>query len=1072
MNDFFYHLKHLFYPLFNVQTTFAASKSIANLKRQEMKDLRRFLLSTMLLFVCVAIQAQKIEASGTVVDATGEGVIGATVMEKGTSNGTVTDFDGNFTIKVNEGAILTISYIGYQTVELPAQSGMKVTLKDDAEMLQEVVVTGYQVQRKADLTGSVGVVETKDFKTSNTDPMASLQGKVPGMTITSNGSPSGEADVHIRGIGSMGGSSTSPLYIVDGMPFSGSLNSLNASDIETMQVLKDAASASIYGSRAANGVVVITTKKGKKGDKVNIDFNASVSMAWMSQKMKLLNTQQYATALVQSALNDGKNPADYAKNYGLALDVAGGTPISVYNPVTGAMESYAVGGFYDGYMNSNRTMRYSDTDWVDEISRKGITQNYDLSLSKANDKGSSLFSVGYKKALGVLKHTDFENFSARFNSSYKINSIITVGENATFSYSNNVDCAPLENALKIAPTLPVYEEDGVTFSGPVGGMSDRQNPLRELYHNKDNRLKKWRIFANAYVDITPIKGMLFRSNFGIDYTNSNIRSLQITWNSDVVKNSTNASTLSQTHSTKWTWSNTLQYNFDIIENHNLNILLGIEAHQDNYIDFSARRTNYPLETFDYMWPNAGTGIQNVTGAGDSYKLMSYFGKIDYNWNDLLLASFTLRHDGSSRFGKNHQYGTFPSVSLGYRLSKHINAEWLRDWKIRASYGVTGNQGMNSNTAHFGLYVADYGSSRENSTAYDLNLQKSGTLPSGYYKLQSANEDLKWESSSQWNLGTDFLLFNDDLYGSCDLFFKETKDMLVQPAFLGAIGFGGQTWINGPTLKNWGMEFTLGYRHKTSYGLSFDVTANADFYRSKVTYLPEKSKNSYEHNDYHNLAQDERAYGSRIGYVVEGLYQSREEVLSRGQAGARVGGLKYADLDGDGMINEKDRTWIFNPVPNFSYGVNVNLSYRNFDFTMFWQGVAGVDVINDQKFQTDFWSITDAGSNKGERLIDAWTPANSGSTIPALTTSNGADEGRLSSYFVENGSYIKMRTLQLGYTLPETIAKKLLLSKARVFLSGDNLLTIKSKTLTCSDPESTAWNYPHTASFTFGIQLGF
>ena len=452
--------------------------------------------------------------------------------------------------------------------------------------------------------------------------------------------------------------------------------------------------------------------------------------------------------------------------------------------------------------------------------------------------------------------------------------------------------------------------------------------------------------------------------------------------------------------------------------------------------------------------------------------MSYFGKIDYNWNDLLLASFTLRHDGSSRFGKNHQYGTFPSVSLGYRLSKHINAEWLRDWKIRASYGVTGNQGMNSNTAHFGLYVADYGSSRENSTAYDLNLQKSGTLPSGYYKLQSANEDLKWESSSQWNFGTDFLLFNDDLYGSYDLFFKETKDMLVQPAFLGAIGFGGQTWINGPTLKNWGMEFTLGYRHKTSYGLSYDVTGNVDFYRSKVTYLPEKSKNSYEHNDYHNLAQDERAYGSRIGYVVEGLYQSREEVLSRGQAGARVGGLKYADLDGDGMINEKDRTWIFNPVPNFSYGVNVNVSYRNFDFTMFWQGVAGVDVINDQKFQTDFWSITDAGSNKGERLIDAWTPANSGSTIPALTTSNGADEGRLSSYFVENGSYIKMRTLQLGYTLPETIAKKLLLSKARVFLSGDNLLTIKSKTLTCSDPESTAWNYPHTASFTFGIQLGF
>ena len=1035
-----------------------------------MKQAKRILLSFLMLLTCIIMYAQQ-EITGTVTDAMGP-VIGATVMEKGTNNGTVTDFDGNFKLKVQAGKTLVFSYIGYKTIELPAQEGMQVKMEDDSQTLGEVVVTGYQVQRKADLTGSVGVVETKDFKTSNTDPMSSLQGKVPGMTITSNGSPSGEADVHIRGIGSMGGSSTAPLYIVDGMPYSGSLNSLNASDIESMQVLKDAASASIYGSRAANGVIVITTKKGKKGDKINIDFNASVSVSWMTQKMKLLNSQQYATALVQAALNDGKNPADYAQNYGLALNVVGGTPITVYNPVTGTMDSYSVGGFYDGYMNAKKTMIYSDTDWVDEIGRTGVTQNYDLSFSKATDKGSSLFSVGYKKALGVLRYTDFENFSARFNSSYKINKIVTVGENATFSYSNNVDCAPLENALKIAPTLPVFESDGVTYSGPVGGMSDRQNPLRELYHNKDNRLKKWRIFANAYVDITPIKGMLFRSNFGIDYTNSHIRSLQHTWDSDVVRNSTNASELAQTHSTKWTWSNTLQYNFDIVANHNLNVLLGIEAHQDNGINFSSRRVDYPLEDYDYMWPDAGTGIQTATGYGDAYKLMSYFGKLDYNWNDQLLASFTLRHDGSSRFGKNNQFGTFPSVSLGYRLSKHINAPWLRDWKIRASYGVTGNQGMNSNTAHYGLYVADYGAGRDTSTAYDINLQKSGTLPSGYRKQQSSNEDLKWESSSQWNFGTDFSLFNNELYGSYDLFFKETKDMLVQPAFLGAIGEGGQTWINGPTLKNWGMEFNLGYRHKTAYGLSYHVNGNIDFYRSKVTYLPENSKNSYEHNDYHNLAQDQKAYGSLIGYVVEGLYQSREEVLAHGQAGARVGGLKYADLNGDGKINEADRTWIFNPVPNFSYGINVDLGYKDFDFTMFWQGVAGVDVINNQKYQTDFWSITDAGSNKGERLIDAWTPANSSSSIPALTTSNGADEGRLSSYFVENGSYIKLRTLQLGYTLPTSLVKKLLLSKARIYLSGDNLWTIKSSSLTCSDPENTAWNYPHTASFTFGIQVGF
>ena len=1031
---------------------------------------KRFLLSFLCLLCSIIMYAQQ-EIKGTVTDAMGP-VIGATVMEKGTQNGTVTDFDGNFTLKVEPGRMLVFSYIGYQTQELPAKDGMKVEMKDDALSLNEVVVTGYQVQRKADLTGSVGVVETKDFKASTTDPMASLQGKVPGMTITTSGSPSADAAVSIRGIGSMGGSSTAPLYIVDGVPYSGSLNSLNTSDIESMQVLKDAASASIYGSRAANGVIVITTKKGKKGDKINIDFNASVSVSWMTNKMKLLNSQQYATALVQSALNDGKDPVEYAKNYGLSLNAVGGTPITVYDPTLGAMTSYSVGGFYDGFMNAKRTMPYSDTDWVDEIGRTGVTQNYDLSFSKASEKTSQLFSVGYKKSLGVLRYTDFENFSARFNSTYKLNKIISVGENAQFSYSDNVDCAPLENALKMAPTLPVYEIDGTTFSGPVGSMSDRQNPLRELYHNQDNRLKKWRIFANAYVDITPLKGLLFRSNFGIDYTNGYIRALTHSFESDVVRSDITASEMAQTHSTKWTWSNTLQYNFDFLNNHNLNILLGLEAHQDNGVDFAGRRVDYPMETVDYMWPSAGTGIQTVRGAGDGYKLMSYFGKLDYNWNDQLLASFTLRYDGSSRFGKNNQYGTFPSVSLGYRLSKHIKASWLRDWKIRASYGVTGNQGMNSNIAHYGLYVADYGSGRDTSTAYDLNLQRSGTFPSGYRKEQSANEDLKWETSSQWNFGTDFSLFNNELYGSYDVFFKKTKDMLVQPAFLGAIGEGGQTWINGPSLENWGMELVLGYRHKTAYGLSYHVTGNVDFFRSKVTFLPENSKNSYEHNDYHNLAQDEKAYGSRIGYVVEGLYQSRQEVLAGGQAGARVGGLKYADLNGDGRINENDRTWVYNPVPNFSYGINVNLAYKNFDFTMFWQGVAGVDIINDQKFQTDFWSITDAGSNKGERLIDAWTPANSGSDIPALTTSNGADEGRMSSYYVENGSYAKLRTLQLGYTLPANIAKKVLLSSARIYFSGDNLWTIKSGSLTCSDPESTAWGYPHTASFTFGLQVGF
>lgn len=1028
-----------------------------------------------LLMLTLQAMAQTVKISGTVTSKSdGEPLIGATVKEVGTQQAAVTDFDGNFTIQVKKGAQLQFSYVGFDTQTLAAANGMKVELSDAAE-LQELVVTGYQVQRKADLTGAVGVVETKDFKPSTPDPMSSLQGKVAGMTITTSGSPSGDADVKIRGISNMGNSATAPLYIVDGMPFSGSLSSLNSSDIESMQVLKDAASASIYGSRASNGVVIITTKKGKKGEKVNVDFNASVTVAWMSQKMNLMNSQQYATAAAQAALNDGLDAEAYCNNYGLTLKADGGTPITVYNPETKQMENYAVGGMYNGYINEKKSMLYSDTDWQDVISRTGVTQNYDLSLSKATDKGSALFSFGYKKATGVLKYTDFENFSGRINSSYKINHVISVGENANISYSNNVDCAPLENALKMSPIIPVYEVDGETFAGPVKSMSDRQNPLRELYHNKDNRLKKWNIFANAYVDITPIKGLLLRSNFGLDFTGSYIRSMTHTFSSDRVANATSSSAMSQTNSTKWTWTNTAQYNFQIKKVHDFNILAGIEVHNDDNVNLSARRDNLEQETIQYMWPDAATGIQYANGTGNAYRLMSYFGKVDYNWDDRLLASFTIRHDGSSRFMGDNQYGTFPSGSLGYRVSKHIKADWLRDWKVRVSYGVTGNQNINSNTAAYRLYTADYGNDRTTSTAYDLNVQGSGTFPSGYRRTQFGDANLKWETTSQWNIGTDFSLFDNELYGTWDIFFKETKDMLIKPAYLAAYGEGDGSgaWCNGPTMKNWGMEFNLGYRHKTAYGLSYNVSGNLDFYRCKVTYMPESVKNAVgEHTKEHNLADEGKAYGARLGYVVDGLYQSQAEVDKYNQGDARVGGPKYVDLNGDGKIDSKDKTWVYNPVPDFSYGLNVDLAYKNWDLNMFWQGVAGVDVVNVQKYQTDFWALNDPGQNKGDRVLEAWSTINTASSIPALTTTAHNEGAEFNSYFVENGSYVKLRTLQLGYTLSGNLLKKLMISKARLYLSGNNLWTIKSGSLTCTDPENPSFAYPHTASFTFGMQVSF
>ncbi len=1035
-------------------------------------NLSRFLMSSALCVVCTMANAQKVKMSGVVTDPTGETVIGASVMVKGTKDGAVTDLDGNFQIDADPGATLVISYIGYKTQEVKAASDMKIMLQEDANDLQEVVVTGYTTQKKADLTGSVAVVSTKNLKTTaDTDPMRALQGRVPGMTVTTTGSPIGTGTVRIRGIGSFN-SSQDPLYIVDGVPTNNALNSLNTNDIESMQVLKDAASASIYGSRASNGVIIITTKKGKKGDKIAIDFSANVTAQFYTNqsKMKLLNSAQYATAMAQAALNDGKDPVAYAANYGIDLNAATGTPITVWNPATSQYENYTINGRYDGFINEKKTMRFSDTDWVDAISQTGISQNYDLSLSHANDKHSAMFSLGYKKNEGVLKYTDFENISARLNTSWNLNKIVTVGENLTVTYSSQVDCAPMENALKMAPIVPVYEEDGKTFAGPVGSMSDRQNPAREQYMNRNNHLDYWRIFGNGFLEVKPIKGLTLRSNFGIDFKTSFINAMTNTFQSDIVRNDIAKTTLSNNNETNWTWSNTAQY-VTTIDKHNIDVLGGIEVSKQSIVDFSAYSEGYALEDIDYMWPNAATGTMRNSGAKVGYRLASFFGKVNYNWDDLLLASFTIRHDGSSRFGKAHRWGTFPAASLGFRFSNLLKKDWLDDAKLRLSWGQTGNQAIDNN-AQFGLYVVDYGLDRVTSTAYDILLQGSGTFPSGYRATQLANPNLKWESATQYNVGLDYTLFGNSLYGTIDAYIKNVKDMLINPAYLGATGEGGNMWQNGPSLRNWGMEFTLGYRTTLPCGLGLDLNGNLDFFRNKVTYLPSTTTGAYAHTTTEDLVQSGKPYGSIVGYVADGIFQTQEEVDASGQPNARLGGLKYRDLDGDKKITDADQTWIYDPVPAFSYGLNIALTYKGFDLSMFWQGVCNQDVYNNQKFQTDFWAVADPGNNKGTRLLDAWNTNNTGSSIPRLSTMNTADEGRASSYFVENGSYLKLRTLQVGYNIPKSFLSKLKMSSARVYVSGQNLLTIKSSSLTCSDPENPNWNYPLSTSLSFGLQVGF
>ena len=1036
-----------------------------------MKQLKRALLSFCLLLASTLLYAQA-EISGTVVDPTGETVIGATVMEKGTSNGTVTDFDGNFKLKVEAGKTLVISYIGYLTQEVPAANGMKVTLQDDALALEEVVVTGYTTQRKADLTGAVSVVSVNELaKQNENNPMKALQGRVPGMNIQADGNPSGAATVRIRGIGTL--NDNDPLYIIDGVPTKAGMHELNGNDIESIQVLKDAASASIYGSRAANGVIIITTKKGKDG-KVKINFDASVAASLYTNKIETMNASQWGRAFWQASVNDGVNPNNnnLGYNYNWSYDAAG-------HPVLNGMTM-------NMFLDENASVRTGDTDWFKEITRTGVVQQYNVSVSNGSEKGSAFFSMGYYNNKGTIKDSQFSRLSARANSDYKLfDGKVIIGENFTLNRTKGVD-APggiLENALEFNPNFPIYAENG-EFAQALGAYSERENPLSLLHNNKDNEYTQWRTFGDAHISILPFKGFMIRTTLGMDYTQKEQRFFTYPIANGKMKRTDTAVESKQEHTMRWMWNVIATYNLEIGK-HRGDAMVGIELNRQDYKWNSAKRYDLSVLTTDYMWPSAGAGRQLAEGSGDGFSLLSYFGKINYTYADKYMGSVTVRRDGSSRFGSNNQYGIFPSVSLGWRLSQEKfmqkASSWLDDLKLRYSWGQTGNQEI-SNTARYTLYrsVVSTGlwGSGQAGSSYDIAGTNGGyQLTNGYVRSQRGNDDIKWETTTQHNVGLDFAILRNEIYGSLDWFHKMTKDILLPMDGIGAMGEGASKWINAGEMKNMGWELSVGYRHKLESGFSWDINGNISRYTNEITKLPETvaAKGTFGGNGVKSVVG--HPMGSQVGYIADGIFKSQEEIDNHAtQEGAGLGRIRYKDLNGDGRISEADQDWIYDPTPDFTWGLNVYLQYKNFDFTMFWQGVQGVDVdCRGYKSQTDFWANSNINVpylNKGIRALDAWSPANPGSDIPALTNADTNNEGRVSSYYIENGSYLKLRTIQLGFNVPTKFSEKLRMERIRLYLSAQNLVTIKSKKFSGADPENPGFNYPIPLNMTFGLNVSF
>lgn len=1015
-----------------------------------------------IIFLCITIHgfAQQMKVEGTVTDKSNHTpVIGATVISQ--KQTAITDSTGHFSLKADAKELITISCLGMNTITIPVPASGKIAAELSANIsdLNQVVVTGYQTQRKADLTGAVSVVNVGDLKKQAVaSPVKALQGQVPGVFITSSGSPGAPVTVRIRGVGTL--NDNDPLYIIDGVPTKAGMHELNSNDIETMQVLKDASAASIYGARAANGVIIITTKQGRSG-RMQVNANAYTAVQTYTTKPKMLNAGGYGQAYWQAAVNTGRDPNANSIGYNFQWHADNnGTPV---------LDKILLPEYIDG---DRRTMRTANTNWFDAISQTGIVQSYDLSVTNGTEKGSYLFSLGYFDNKGVIKTTGFNRLSARMNANYKLlKGRLQVGENFTINRTKEVqDPGVLNLSLQALPIVPVHTVDGIGWGGPWGGMNDRQNPVRLLMDNQQNGYKYLRIFGNVHADLSIINGLNLRTSAGIDYGNYLSDNFQKKYQSGYLTGTENQLTMNYSNSSRVTWTNTLNYN-RTFGRHLVNAVAGTEFYKQTDVSFWASRKNYAIEDPNYTYLDAGTGEKNNGGGGAINALMSFFGKVNYTYDSRYLASLTIRRDGSSRFGIHNQYGTFPAFSLGWRLSqeeffKKNIPSFVSDLKLRYGWGQTGNQEI-SNVGAYSIYVTDY-----NGTSYDIAGANTGTLPSGYHITQRGNDHLKWEATTMSNYGVDFGFWEQKLTGSFEYFMKKTSDILVLPPYIAVMGEAGNQWVNGASMENKGWELALTYNGQVSE-VEFQVSGNISGYKNKITKLPESVVNNYGGNGLNDNILG-RPVNSYYGYVTDGLFRTQKEVdESARQLGKGLGRIRYKDLNSDGVIDDRDRTWIGTPHPDFIYGLNLALQWRNFDFSAFFQGVQGNYVINDVKYNTDFWSVRETGSNKGSRLLNAWSPQNPNSSIPALSATDDNFESRFSTYFVERGDYLKLRNIQLGYNFSKQLLNRLSIQKLRVYVGGDNVwLLHKNKSFTGLDPENPGFGYPNPAVFTGGVNVTF
>lgn len=1033
-----------------------------------------------LSFICchsLVFAQQKI--TGKIVDEKSQPLPGATVAIKGGTKGVSANAEGIFSIQAEKGQVLEFTYLGKvaETVTVESHSIINITLKEQAASdLNEVVVIGYMTQKKADLTGAVSVVTTQELNKNHgtTNVLEALQGVVPGMHITTDGNPTGNFGMQIRGLSSLN-STASPLIVIDGVPSRMNLRDINADNIASLQVLKDAASATIYGAEGAAGVILIETKKGSVG-KAKISYNGSFGVSAFLNKVDMLNTQQYGQALWQAAVNGGKNPNTETQiyDYEWHTDANGVAVLDRVIPLQ--------------YLSKDSTMLAANTDWLDEISQLGMQNNHQLTISGGNDKSTSLLSLNFFENRGTQMYTGYRRFSVRLNTEYKvINDLVKIGENLEFSNLKINDQNEMHNALVMPSIIPVHSTDGGWGGSAVAlGMDDYWNPVRNLTQNKDNGTTYNKLYGDVHASVKFLKNFSLNSKLGLIYTDGYHRIIEFTFEEAGGKANTTSSV------SQWYWketmfdlANTLNYALNTGK-HSIDIIAGMAANTYVTEFMDANRQAIEFENYDFAYLGAATGNISVSGGGNKYNALSYFSKANYVYNSKYLLSASLRYDGSSKFGKNNRYGAFPAVSAGWRLSEEDffkDVEFLSDLKLRISWGKNGNSNIPTGATET-VFVSDY-----NATSYAIDGSETGLLPSGYRKDHTGNPDLKWETTRQTNIGVDFGLFNHRLSGSLDLYDKYTYDMLFNPPYLAVLGEGANKWINAGSMTNKGAELQLTYRSAPGKNFTYMIRGNISHNKNEISDLPESVRYSYGGSA---LKGDDilgRPRDTHYGFITDGIFKSQDEVDNHAiQPGKGLGRIRYKDLSGpdgrpDGKIDyDYDRTWLGSWDPKAEYGIYLSANYKNFDFSMFWQGVAGNTVYNGWKTYSDFWNVwVQNGFNHPTRVLDAWSPANPNSNMPALSLNNTNDELRISTYLLESGSYLKLRNVQVGYNLPRQFTARTRMDKFYVYLLAENVLMLKkshgSKAFTGPDPENPEGAdytnpYVRPQIFKMGVEISF